>query len=100
MEADTRSAAYDRIIQNMRQYSNDVPMRDGWVSEAFGEYIKLMFTPAEAEVAQHLALRPPPAGRLSQRILNFLSKRRFVQNALLRQSIEENRPDSGVPETH
>jgi len=44
---------YKRILQNMREYPNDIPIVDGDISEAFKAYIKLLFTPEEAEVAQH-----------------------------------------------
>ena len=80
---------YDKILENMRQYPNDIPMVDGRVSPAFRQYIKLLFTPEEAAVAQHLKLRTPPANRLAQRLLNLLSGSRLVQKLMLRASIRK-----------
>jgi len=48
---------YDRILQNMREYPNDIPIVEGNVSEAFRAFIKLLFTPEEAEVAQYLTVK-------------------------------------------
>ncbi|MHA1300826.1 MAG: ATP-binding protein [Candidatus Helarchaeota archaeon] len=59
---------YDKILQNMREYPNDIPIVEGKISEAFKEYIKLMFTPEEAEVAQHLEVRPLSARAISKRL--------------------------------
>jgi ferredoxin len=64
-------------------------MKDGRISEAFREYIKLMFTPEEAEVAQYLELRPAPAGRFAQKIVNFLVKVRLVHKIMLYKSIRD-----------
>ncbi|MFH1138176.1 MAG: 4Fe-4S binding protein [Pseudomonadota bacterium] len=81
--------AYDRILRNMRRYPNDIPMVDGRVSPAFREYIELMFTPEEAEIAQHLELRPAPSSRFVQRALNRLSQSSFVQKMMLKKSIRD-----------
>ena len=41
----------------MREYPNDIPLdENGNVSKAFKEYIKLFFTPEEAEIAKHLEI--------------------------------------------
>ncbi len=81
--------AYDRIIANMQRYPSGIPTKDGRVSEAFREYIQLMFTPEEAEIAQYMELRLPPAGRLAQWLLNILSRSRLVQKTMLRKSIKD-----------
>lgn len=78
---------YDKILENMRQYPNDIPMVNGRISEAFREYIKLMFTPEEAEIAQHLKLRPIPTSRLKRKALLQLSKSQFVQKMMLQRSV-------------
>ncbi len=53
----------------MRKYPNDVPLDEqGNISEAFKEYIKLMFTPEEAEIAQHLEVFPLSLLELSKRL--------------------------------
>ncbi|MCP4763680.1 MAG: hypothetical protein GY870_18055, partial [archaeon] len=57
---------YDRILLNMREYPNDIPMVDGKVSESFREYIKLLFTPEEAKIAQHLTVRPQKARKIAK----------------------------------
>jgi ferredoxin len=80
---------YERILENMRRYPNDIPMVDGRVSPAFREYIKLLFTPEEAGIAQHLELRPAPANRMVQKLLNRISVSRLVQKMLLRASIRK-----------
>ena len=59
---------YEIIIEKMKEYPAGIPMRDGKVSPAFEEYIKLLFTPEEAEIAQHLEIRPLPVEVIAQRI--------------------------------
>lgn len=59
---------YEKIIQNMREYPNDIPLVDGEVSEAFRWYIKLLFTPKEAEIAQYLTVKPQPIYRIAKKI--------------------------------
>ena len=59
---------YEKILQNMREYPNEIPMVEGKISEAFREFIKIMFTPAEAEIAQHLEVTPLSIRKISQRI--------------------------------
>ena len=49
---------YDIILQNMREYPNDIPMKDGEISPSFREFIELLFTPEEAEVVQYLTVKP------------------------------------------
>ncbi|MHA1131088.1 MAG: 4Fe-4S binding protein, partial [Candidatus Helarchaeota archaeon] len=53
---------------NMREYPNDVPMVNGKNAEAFREYIKLMFSPEEAEIAQHLEVTPLSIREISRRV--------------------------------
>ena len=63
------SDPYEVIISKMREYPNDIPLdKEGNVSEAFKEYIKLMFTPEEAEIAQHLEVKPLRIKEISERI--------------------------------
>jgi hypothetical protein len=60
---------YDIIINKMKDgYPNSIPMVDGKVSDAFREYIQLMFTPEEAEIAQHLETKPLSAITISKRL--------------------------------
>lgn len=59
---------YEQILKNMREYPNDIPMVDGKISEAFREFIKLLFTPEEAEIAQHLTVRPQSVAVISKKI--------------------------------
>jgi len=50
---------YEVILKKMREYPNDIPVdTNGNISEAFREYVKLMFIPEEAEIAQHLEIKP------------------------------------------
>ncbi|MFX0049107.1 MAG: 4Fe-4S binding protein [Candidatus Hermodarchaeota archaeon] len=58
---------YERIIQNMREYPNDIPIVDGNTSEAFKEFIKLLFTPQEAEIAQYLTVSPQSINRIAKK---------------------------------
>lgn len=60
--------SYDKIIENMREYPNDLPLINGKVSKAFKKYIKLLFTPEEARIAQYLEIRPVSARKISKRI--------------------------------
>ena len=49
---------YEVILKKMREYPNDIPIdENGKISEAFKGYIKIMFTPEEAEIAQHLEIK-------------------------------------------
>ncbi len=59
---------YEIILQKMRKYPNDIPIVDGEISQAFREYIKLLFTPEEAEIAQYLDIRPLSTREISKRI--------------------------------
>ncbi len=60
---------YEVIISKMREYPNDIPInKDGNISDAFREYIKLMFTPEEAEIAQHLEVKPLRLKVIAERI--------------------------------
>ena len=40
---------YEKILQNMREYPNDIPITNGKISEAFKEFITLLFNTEEAE---------------------------------------------------
>jgi len=60
---------YERIIQTMKkEYVNSIPLVDGKVSESFREFIKMLFTPEEAEIAQYLTTRPQSAGKVARKI--------------------------------
>lgn len=59
---------YEKILQNMREYPSDIPIKDGKVSEAFREFITLLFTPEEAEIAQYLTVRPQSVGTISKKM--------------------------------
>lgn len=61
--------AYNVILEKMREYPNDIPLDDdGNISSAFREYIKLMFTPEEAEIVQHLDIKPLTVNVIAKRI--------------------------------
>ena len=64
MTVEETTDPYEIILQNMREYPNDIPIVDGEVSEAFRAYIKLLFTPEEAEVAQYLTVKPQSINRI------------------------------------
>ena len=59
---------YDKIIENMRDYPQGIPESNGRVSEAFREFIELLFTPEEAEIAQYLGIKPQPVRLLAKKI--------------------------------
>jgi len=59
---------YEIILNNMREYPSDIPIVDGKVSEAFREYIKILFSPKEAIIAQHLTIRPQSVNAISKKI--------------------------------
>ncbi len=59
---------YETILEKMKEYPTGIPMKDGKVSEAFEEYIKLLFTPEEAEIAQHLEIMPLPVNEIAKRV--------------------------------
>lgn len=60
---------YNTIISKMQEYPNGIPLdKDGNPSKAFIEYIKLLFTPEEAEIAQHLEIKPLSVSQISKRI--------------------------------
>ncbi len=61
------SDAYEKILEKMMEYPSGIPMKDGKVSPAFEEYIKLLFTPEEAEIAQYLELVPLSVGKIAER---------------------------------
>ena len=68
MTAEEITDPYEKILQNMREYPNDIPIVDGNISEAFRAYIKLLFTPEEAEVAQYLTIKPQSINRIARKI--------------------------------
>ncbi|MFO7797395.1 MAG: ATP-binding protein [Promethearchaeati archaeon] len=59
---------YEKIIENMREYPQDIPITDGKVSKAFREFIELLFTPEEAEIAQYLRVKPQSVRILAKKI--------------------------------
>ncbi|MHA2257836.1 MAG: 4Fe-4S binding protein [Promethearchaeota archaeon] len=59
---------YERILHNMREYPNDIPIIKGKISEAFREFITLLFNPEEAEIAQHLTVKPQSIGMISKKM--------------------------------
>jgi ferredoxin/DNA-binding Lrp family transcriptional regulator len=59
---------YDKILANMREYPQDIPLKDGKVSDAFREYIELLFTPKEAEIAQYLEVKPQSVRILAKKL--------------------------------
>jgi len=60
---------YEIILEKMREYPNDIPVdENGNISKAFREYIKIMFTPEEAEIAQHLDITPLNVNEIAKRI--------------------------------
>ncbi|TFG13386.1 MAG: hypothetical protein EU535_05080 [Promethearchaeota archaeon] len=73
---------YEIILQKMRRYPSDIPMTEGKISDAFREYIKLLFTPEEAEIAQHLETRPLSVGIIAKRIGKDLKKTREILNEM------------------
>ncbi len=59
---------YEVIISKLREYPNDVPVdKNGNVSEEFRQYVKLYFTPEEADFVQHLEVKPLSARELAKR---------------------------------
>lgn len=81
---------YEIILKNMREYPSDIPMVEGKVSEAFREFIKLLFTPEEAEIAQYLTVRPQSVSAIvkkigknreeTKRILEEMTKNGIIQD--------------------
>ncbi|MBD3229364.1 MAG: hypothetical protein GF329_14360 [Candidatus Lokiarchaeota archaeon] len=76
---------YEKIIQNMREYPNDLPLVNGEVSKAFKDYIKLLFTPEEAQIAQYLGIRPLSVYTISKRI----GKSRKETKAILKEMADQ-----------
>jgi len=68
MAAQKNNDAYEIIFEKMKEYPTGIPMKDGEVSEAFRKYIKLLFTPEEAEIARHLEIMPLPVSEIAKRI--------------------------------
>ena len=68
MTAEDFKDPYERILQDMREYPNDIPIVDGKISETFREFIRLLFTPNEAEVAQYLTVHPQSINRIAKKV--------------------------------
>lgn len=68
MRLEGNNDPYEVILEKMREYPSDIPMKNGKISEAFRAYIKLLFTPEEAEIAQHLETMPLPLSEICKRI--------------------------------
>ena len=69
MATENSQDPYEVIINTMKkEYPNGIPMKDGNVSEAFREFIHILFTPEEAEVAQHLGIKPKSAKAIAKKI--------------------------------
>ncbi|MBD3216021.1 MAG: 4Fe-4S dicluster domain-containing protein [Candidatus Lokiarchaeota archaeon] len=68
MSKSNKDNPYDQILTNMREYPQDIPLTDGKVSDAFREYIELLFTPEEAEIAQYLEVKPQPVRILAKKL--------------------------------
>jgi ferredoxin len=81
MNSSNSEDPYEVILQKMRNYPSDIPISEGKQSEAFREYIKLLFTPEEAEIAQHLETRPLSAGTIANRIgKNLMETRKILED--------------------
>jgi ferredoxin len=68
MASEQISDPYENILHNMREYPNDIPISEGKISESFREFIKLLFTPEEAEIAQHLTVKPRSIRSISKKL--------------------------------
>ena len=68
MNAEDFTDPYERILQNMREYPNDIPIVDGKISEAIREFIKLLYTLDEAKVAQYLTVKPQSVTKIAKKI--------------------------------
>jgi len=71
----------------MRNYPSDIPLIDGKISDSFREYIQLLFTPEEAEIAQHLETRPLPAGKIAKRINKDLKETKKILEVMANKGI-------------
>ncbi len=56
-----RDQVYLRIAENVDRGIQTAPKADGKLSQAFIAYLKLLYTPGEGELVQHLEMRPYPA---------------------------------------
>jgi len=82
----TKINAYNVILEKKREYPNDIPLDDeGNISSAFREYIKLMFTPEEAEIVQHLDIKPLTVNAIAKRI----GKDRKETNLILKEMADQ-----------
>ncbi|TFF89639.1 MAG: 4Fe-4S dicluster domain-containing protein [Promethearchaeota archaeon] len=68
MNDSEKNDPYEKIIENMREYPQDIPLSEGKISPAFREYIRLLFTPEEAEIAQYLQVKPQPVRILAKKL--------------------------------
>ena len=87
MSAMKANDPYERILHNMREYPNDIPMVNGEASDDFRQYIKLLFSSDEAQVAQHLVLKPAPSNRIVQWLVNKLMNNKRVRQMALNISV-------------
>ncbi|MHA1147947.1 MAG: ATP-binding protein [Promethearchaeota archaeon] len=87
----TTEDPYEIIISKMREYPNDVPLdKDGNVSGAFRKYVKLFFTPEEAEVVQHLEVRPLGLREISKRLCTDRAKTKKIMKELVNKALIQN----------
>jgi len=68
MTSEETKDPYETILQNMREYPNDIPISNGKISKAFREFIGLLFTREEAEIAQYLTVKPQSVKTISNKI--------------------------------
>lgn len=68
MSSENVKDPYQKILDNMKQYPQGIPMKDGKVSESFKEYIKLLYTPEEAKIAQFLKTTPQSVTKLAKKL--------------------------------
>lgn len=68
MNQSQKQDPYEQILENMKEYPQGLPTVDGEISEAFKEFIHLLFTPEEAEIAQYLKVKPQPTRVLAKKV--------------------------------
>ena len=67
----------------MRRFPSDIPITKGKISDSFREFIKLLFTPEEAKIAQHLETRPLSAGAIAKKIGKSLKETREILSYMI-----------------
>ncbi|MBY9003180.1 MAG: 4Fe-4S binding protein [Candidatus Lokiarchaeota archaeon] len=83
MATENSKDPYEVIINTMkREYPNGIPMSGGKVSEAFREFIHILFTPEEAEVAQYLGTKGKPANSIARKIGKTAQETKKILNDL------------------